>query len=236
MTTADVLGAMRRRWYALVVGLFLTGLAIGLVGSRPGVYTTRAEVLLVEPPGYAAAPGTLISPSDSLIATTGLVERLVDARLPQRATTTQIVDLAGTGVRKGVSISQMNSGGQWDYNFTTPLLVVQAVGPDSGTVARARDRAVRRIDDTLRRIQVEQGVPPRLQITTRLVPASVPVVYRQGHPDRAAATTGLIGLLLTGLLVVGLDQVLGRRRTRLDHAGAHSSRGPLQEEPWQQTS
>lgn len=236
MTTADVLGAMRRCWYALVVGLFLTGMVVGLVASRPGVYTTRAEVVLVPPKAYAAIGGTLISSSDSLIATTGLVERLVNADLPHRAPTNQIVDLAGTGVRHGVSIRQANAGGQWDFNFTSPLLVVQAVGSDSASVARARARAVNRIANTLRRIQDEQGVRPQQRITTQLVPASVPVVYRQGHPQRAALATGALCLILTGLLVVGLDQVVGRRRRRLDsRAGTDGDTGAASTEaPWQQ--
>lgn len=236
MTTADVLGAMRRRWYVLVVGLFLTGMVVGLVASRPGVYTTRAEVVLVAPPGYSSVGGTLISADDGLIATTGLVERLVSAHLPQRAPTTQIVDLAGTGVRRGVSVRQTNTGGQWDYLFNTPLLVVQAVGPDSAAVARARDRAIARIVATLQRVQDEQGVTPRQRITTQLVPATVPVLYRQGHPQSAAGAAGTICLVLTGLLVVALDQVLGRRRRRLAAAAAAVEGRDLEERSWQQSS
>lgn len=220
MTTATVLDILRHRFYVFLVAVGLTLAAAVTALTWPGVYSTRCDVVLVPPRVPKEIDDTtLVSPSESLIALAGLVERTITHGHDTTATS-QEVDLLGTGVRDGVLISLPNSGGQWDYNFTAPMLSVQVAGPDPELVQRRREQAVARIQDAVRDIQTDSGVTAQARmVTTQVVPEAPPVVYRKGHGSRAAAGILLIGGWLSVLLTVATDRALvARSRTRARRA------------------
>jgi hypothetical protein len=226
MTTAAVLESVRRRFYVLLVGLAITLTGAFVVLDRPGVYSVRCDVVLVPPPNLAdTTDTTLVSPSENLIALAGLVERTVN-RGHSTASTSQEVDLLGTGVRDGVLISLPNAGGQWDYNFTAPMISVQVAGPDPQVVDRRRRAAVQRIQEAVLRIQEDGGVSTASRLVgTQMVPDLPPVVYRTGRNSRAAAGILAIGGWLSILATVLVDRALAarsrrRRDNRTGEAGA----------------
>lgn len=211
MTTMDVLGALRRRWLVVLVGLALTAGVSALVLNRPGVYTSEVDVVLIAPRTAPEEARTLIVSSDDLIAAAGLVERLVNAGTEVSAATNQDVSLEGTGVRYGSVVRLPNSGGQWNFNVTSPTLNVQVAASSRAAAVERRDTALTRISDVVREIQRGEGVPRNQMITLRVVPQQAPVVHAVGHPLRAAATAALICCLLTAVASVVIDRRLSVR-------------------------
>lgn len=214
MTSTDVLLTLLRRWYVVLPGLALTVVCAVLLMSRPGVWTTEVQVILVSPKGALAEGPSLVSPEESLIAMAGLVEREVNAEAPPEAETSEGVPLEGRGVRRGTLISLPNAGGQWNFNFVSPILSVQVVGPSPDDVVAQRRSAVARIDRTLYDIQAADGTGPSRMITSRVIPQEPPVLLANGRPTRAAAGTLLLGLVLVTSLTLLLDRVLLRHRRR----------------------
>jgi hypothetical protein len=216
VTTGDLLGIMRRRWYVVLGGLLVTLVLANLVVSRPGVYTTRVDVMLLPTASVETEAGgsTLVSSSEDLIAIAGLVERLVNAHREGSAATSQDVTLVGTGIRNGTLIKLPNSGGQWDYNFTSPMLSVQVAAPTAAEVLQRRTDAIADINRTLRELQLKEGAEPDEMMTTQVVARDAAVVYEIGHPKRAAVGVLAIGAALTVALAVALDHLLNRRHRR----------------------
>ncbi|GCD91330.1 hypothetical protein [Nocardioides sp. LS1] len=214
MTSTDVLLTLLRRWYLVVPGLVLSAVCAVLVMSRPGVYTTEVQVILVGPKGALAEGTSLVSPEESLIAMAGLVEREVNAGVPPEAATSEGVPLEGRGVRDGTLISLPNAGGQWNYNYVSPILSVQVVGPTPDDVVARRTSAVARIDRTLYDLQAADGIGPSRMISSRVVPQDPPVLLANGRPTRAAAGILLIGLVVVTSLTLLADRALLGRRSR----------------------
>jgi hypothetical protein len=140
-----------------------------------------------------------------------MIEREVGDDVQREEPVSPKATLSGLGVREGTMITLPNSGGQWNYFFDDPLLRVQAVATSEEGAVKRRDDAVEAIVSTLREIQVADGVPARNRVTTRLVPRLARVTYEGGHPDRAAAVAGLIGLAVTCAAAVRVDQFMRRR-------------------------
>lgn len=216
MTTADFLAVLRRRWYIVVIGVLGVLVVAGLVASRSGVYTSRVEVVLIPTTGSNEVGGTLISSSEDLIAMAGLVERLVNDEVDTGAATNQDVPLAGTGIRSGTLIRLPNDGGQWDYNFSSPSLIVQTVGASEGEVIERRTDAVNRINQMLAYVQTEENVSADQMVTSRTLPDSPTVAYVSGQPKVAALGTVMIGFILTAIGAVLFDRIRTSRRLKHD--------------------
>ena len=214
VTTADVIGAVRRHWFVALVCLALTILATGIASSRPGVYSTRVSVVLVAPHDVSNQRSTLISSSDTLIAMAGLLERTVNASQTKDPAPTQDVSLTGMGIREGTRITLPNSGGQWNYNFRSPSLTVQAVDTTPAAVIQRRDAAVEQIVQQLTDLQDADAVPQRRRISTSLVPEAAPVSYVHGKPLASGAVTAALGLGLTLTFPALTDLMLARLRRR----------------------
>lgn len=219
MTTYDVIAAARRRWYVLALCLMLAaGLAYTLKG-RPGVYMMDVEAYFVAPPGRTAAnqppPPPNIGGSDAgLISLAGLVERHVNAGVDVETPVSPDVTIVGLGVRHGTLVTLPNAGGQWNYNFTRPMLKVQAAGPTSAEVERLYSAVIEEIYTTLDRLQAEDGVPESRRVTLRLVPEQPTVSYQSGFPTRAAFVAEVLGLALSLLACVLVDRLILSRRAR----------------------
>ncbi|WP_028659479.1 hypothetical protein [Nocardioides insulae] len=215
MTTAEVMQVLRRRFWVVLLVLVGTAAVLYSVHARPGVYSSRVDVVLIAPPAATSATdASLVSSSENLIALAGLVERRVNAGVEKPAATSQEVDLAGIGIQDGVLLTLPNAGGQWNYNFTSPMLSVQAVGPDPDGVAERRDAAIADVRRALLELQQEEGVRPERRVSTRVVPAAPPVFYNRGSDLRAVATVLLIGGVLAVAGAVLVDHLLRRRRSR----------------------
>lgn len=227
MTTSDLCGILRRRWYVALLGLALLAGTLHVVASRPGVYWTQVDVVILAPKS-ARYPNVIEQTSASLIAMAGLVEREVNRGVHAPATASAAVTLAGEGVRDGHTVTLPNSGGQWADNFNRPVVDVQVVGPSEASVRRRLDELVVRVERTLAERQEADGVPPVTQITASSAPTAAAVLHLQGHRRKAVAATLLLGAGLIGVGTVGADRLLTaharrRRRARTLHLlGGHA--------------
>jgi hypothetical protein len=116
--------------------------------------------------------------------------------------------MVGMGFHHGSLVLLPNSGGQWNYNFSRPVLSVQAVGESPEEVRTRREAVLEEIATALRRIQAAEGTSPKHMISTRPVPASAPVVYADGHRTWALGVIALLGLGMSAIAAVLSDRFL----------------------------
>jgi hypothetical protein len=202
-----------RRWYVVALGLALTLGAVYVAHSRPGVYFTQVQLVLVAPP-QTYYPNTIaaqpygLSPMASLLVTdwNGTYKPL----LTSSADTT----LYGEGVREGTQVRLPNQGSQFRPLFTAPYVDVQVVGPSEEQVTAEAGRVLDQLRLMLQRRQDFAGVPERQRIGTLISPEDVDASYVSGSSTRASAATFLLGLVGTALLTSGTDRALARLRAR----------------------
>jgi hypothetical protein len=215
VTTADVLGAIGRRWYVAILGVAATAMAMLWVHAVPGLYSTQVNVVFMAPRDTAEQPRTFVNSESSVVAMAGLVESAINDRETFGSHTASEVYLPGLGVEHGSEVALPNYGGQWSYDFSRPVLSVQVVGQSPSEVRRHLDRIVVEINSTLRSLQADDGIRPDGRITTRSVPASPQVVFGNGHRALAIGVTALLGVGVTAILCVSVDRRLQSPRRRL---------------------
>jgi len=210
MTSADVVAILLRRWYVVLAGLAMTASAIFFCAERPGVYSTQTDVLFLIPTS-AKNPNPVAAGSESLIATAGLVARIVSEGQIDPSTASSGVTLTGEGIRQGYSIRLPNSGGQWANNFDRPVLDIQVAGPSEAWVRATLTVQIASINDSLRSLQEADGTGKENFIFTSATPAKPKIVYSNGEPKRAIAAIFVLGMTLTGLAAVGFERLVQRR-------------------------
>ncbi len=206
MTTRQVLEALVRRWYLVVVVALLSGSVGWKVAQAPPVYQTEADVYFLAPPSKDRERLGLASAST--IAVAGLVEREIAGRDAAEVVSPDVT-LVDEGIDDGSAVVLPNSGGQWSYSFSRPVLTVSATAASPEVAAARRERLAAEVRRTLQRLQTDDDVPAAVRIRTRQVPDEPTVSVRQGQPTRAGALAALIG----GLGGLG-SVVLWDRRTR----------------------
>ncbi len=212
MTVIDVLRALRRRWVATLACLALTALAsVALTQVHP-VYWSATDVRLVAP-GLKSYTNALVTTTDSVIATAGLLVAEINATTPTPRFSTDQVTVVDAGITDGVLVRLPNSGGQWATNFDQPVITIQVAGPDPTTVRVATTRMVERVTALLARRQADAGVAQNQLITAYPTPAVPVVTAAYGSRGKAMLVVGLLGTTLSAGLVLFLDQLLLRRRT-----------------------
>jgi len=222
MTVWGLLGACRRAWLLVVIGLALTAGVVFAVARDPGVYWAQTNVTFLQPPS-TRYPNPLSAGSGSLIATAGLVEREVNNGTAAMATVSASITLVDEGVLDGTMIQLPNSGGQWAYNFARPVLDVQAVASTPNTVRQRMAKLQSSIQTTLDRLQDEAGVDTFDRITLQPSPIEINIRYSRGDPHRAAAVSTLLGVGLTIAAVVVVER---RRRAHRSPPAALLSERP----------
>lgn len=213
MTTTELFGILRRRWYVALLGLALLVGALAYVASRPGVYWAQADVVILAPKS-ARYPNVIEQTSQSLISMAGLIERDVNKGIVPPATSTSSVTLAGEGVRDGHAIKLPNDGGQWANNFDRPVLDIQVVGPDPVAVKQKLSSLVDVVTQELKDRQDEQAVPLGARITASSAPAVPAVFYLSGSHTKALGVTLILGGGLIAMSTVGADRFLNSRSRR----------------------
>jgi len=211
MTLKNFLRGLGRRWYVVLIGLVLTGVAAGLVYSEvQPTYQRNASLLLM--PAASSVPegenpylylGGLGPASDVLVNTMAsqtVRESLLDGH-----------PSADVAVRRLAT----SSG---------PLLSVTATGSTDSEVAEVFDRALTGVQSNLGSLQTQADVPAVQRIT--LIPLSTDEASTVIQKSRleAVAATAAAGFALT-LLVAGFVDglLLSRARRRRLNARDDSS-------------
>lgn len=201
---------------AAAVMLLATTACLGVIAKRHGVYVSETRVLFLAPPS-AQTPNALVSPSDSLITTAGVVAKMVGASFDSPPVVSDTVTLPGEGVRYGWSAHLPNIGGQWAANFAEPAVVVQAVAGDPGTAQAMASDVVGRVRSALTQLEDASQVLPVNRISLVLNP-DVPVVrYVAGSSKRAMASCLMLGAASTWLVAA----FVWRRTRPFEPAHAH---------------
>lgn len=210
MTPRELLAALLRRWYVVLLGAVLSGAVLLTTVDRAPVYWTQFNIVLVGPavpdrPNYLDDPVYGLQPLIGVLAT-----RLNDGH-PPLLTGDVSATMVGTGQREGVQVRTPNLGTQWRPVFSANYLDVQVAGPTPEAVSADAARVTRDVDALVREIQDDLDVPGDLR--ARAVPSSPEPIVQvvAGSRVRAAAGTGLVGVALTLLAVHRLERWRGRR-------------------------
>lgn len=215
MAIRELLGAILRRWYVVVVVL---GVAVGvgyLLHRDGGVYTTKTVVSFMLPDKTNLSLNSGLDDA-SVIAFAGLVAQEVNnGREPARYSTDE-APFYGAGVREGVLVTLPNAGNQWVTSYLRAEIELQIVGPTEEWVAQTQADLLRKVTQVADAQQV--AVEP---VESRIQTEVVPLTKRIFHvvPTRSAEIQAFAALFAAALLVGGwaaliLDGAVRNRRTR----------------------
>lgn len=201
MSLWDLFAILRRRWPMVVVGLLLAVGSLIWIDREPGVYWAQADVIFLSP-SSERFPNTLVTGSGSLVAFAGLIERDVNMGSDGASTQSSGVSLADDGVRDGSMVRLPNSGGQWAYNFESPVLDVQAVASSADVVVSRMQSLQDEIQAAVDRRQDDARVDSANRVTLETAPASVQTQYLGGDRKRAKVAATLLSVsLIIGAVV-----------------------------------
>lgn len=209
MTIWDLGGVLVRRWYLLLLGLLCTAIACMVVNGQPGVYFSRAEVVLLVPPGLGDR-NTLTTTSSDAVVLAGVVAKIINGAESEPRAASPEVTIVGRGVDDGYSLQLPDLGGQWAPSFPRQVLDVQVAGPDAEAVHERMQGLIERIDNELSTLQIDANVAPSERISAQSTPSQPSVVYLGGSRTRALAMTALVGLTMTLGAIAIIDRLIDR--------------------------
>ena len=179
--------------------------ALLMVQSRSGLYQARMDVVVV-PVNLSTGVNPFWGRDYSLIATAGLLARMVNQNSSEAQTVSNSVTLAGKGETNGYAVRLPNQGGQWAYNYDRPILDVQAVGRTPGEVRENVEEAMTTLDAALTQLQDAANVPTDRRMSLHFDPEMPEFDYSQGRSTRALAATMILGFGATiGAVLVADD-------------------------------
>lgn len=207
MTTRAFLSAAMRRWYVLLVGLALTGVAAALLAVQaPTVYWARTTVTLLEPKSNLlnSEGSTLTSLASALVVRANL-------GTTSRTTSSPATTLYGEGIMKGSRIRIRDEGAQWATSIPNPIIDVEAVGPDPEGVANEIAAMVQRLNAELSGLQAQLDVPKKNSVVMSVSPTQPNVLMIRGSRIRSVGATLFMGMALTIVAIYLIDGAIGAR-------------------------
>jgi hypothetical protein len=206
MTVWEWLGALRRRWPVLVVGLLCTMCAVWLVHKRQVSWEACASVI-VNAPTTPSNPNAYNDPQASLVAATGLITLKLQSPQVQE----QIRAAGATGTYQAVV---HNTGTTETVAYSEPEMDVCATSSDPEMAVRTTNAVVAKFHALLHAGQIAAHVPRRYFLAESVLaaPGAVP---EDGRPSQAYLGVGTIGLIATVTCALWTDQYLRRRRRRV---------------------
>ncbi|WP_225847064.1 hypothetical protein [Streptomyces sp. HPF1205] len=212
MSPGEVLLALLRRWYVLLLAAALTAVGAHHV-LRPAPRFLSSAVVVLKPPVTGNQPNQLANLQPPLAAVSyAVVQQL---RSPAGE-----AELRAAGVHGTYRLAPRNSGTSVTPAYLIPSLQVQARLADPA----GADRVVREIIDVYTRhvdsLQSAQDVPPaaRMSVDLLVPPNAARVVGSRSRALAGVAVAGVTGGLLAALWT---DRLLTRRR-----AGRPRGAGP----------
>lgn len=213
MPFAELLGALRRQWILLFLGILLTGgLSVGSYMVTKPVYEITATVLLLPPASAVTEAGNPYLQLGGLRQTVDLV----GVALSDQNTRSEL-----EAISKDVEYTVAA-----DSQTSSPILVVDVKDSTPAGATRIRDLLVARIPQRLQTMQEGLNVLAANRVTTTLLTSDNEAKEVGRNRLRAAVVVGLAGLALTLAFISLWDA----RRPR--KAAPRKARSPLTtEEP-----
>lgn len=197
----EVLRALGRRWYIVVVGLLTTaGLVYGAYVATPPEYNARALALLL-PSEEAVGEG-----GNPLLTLGGLEQPagILVAYFSSSAARAEIEELSPTA-EYIVGIDDSTRG---------PVIAVDVIDVSPESTMTVLNHLLERLPEELERLQNEVEAPPESAIGVMVLTAD-----QEAHPDlsgtiRLMIVALVIGVVATGFLGYGFDSLMQRRSLR----------------------
>ncbi len=208
MTVWDTLGALRRRWYIVALGILCTGLAIAYLRVQEPVYYSRATAYFLAP-ASELYPNRLQTTSLDLVATAGVVAKRINGTKMTSKTASWQVTLIGRKIYDGTMIKLPDNGGQWSISYDVQALDIQVAAATPEEVRIRQAKIFKQIGDELKALQDAARVPAVDRINIE-VPATPAILQMSGERRRAQLMVGTLGGVLT-LLSIGMLE----RRARI---------------------
>lgn len=211
MYLSDLLAGLRRRWYALLLGLTLTALlCVGAIRITPVEYVAQSSVLLLPP---ATTVGTGGNPYLALGGLQGAADVLARA-------------MSGDEISQEIAPPSGTATYTFQPDATTngPMLVIEVRDISNDGALATLDSLLIKSPEVLKDLQVKVAAPEdsliRIGTITRPVDA---------EPDSKAQLRSLIVALAVGVAITLfgttlLDGYLLRRRARNDVSDASAGR------------
>ncbi|MFJ8565047.1 MULTISPECIES: hypothetical protein [unclassified Streptomyces] len=205
MSPGELVRALRRRWYVLIVAAVLAAAGAVQVLNPAQTYLSTAIVVL-KPPVTANQPNQLANLQPPLAAVSYAAVQQLDS--PAGA-----AELRAAGVSGTYRLIPRNSGTSVTPRYLIPSLQIQAEQAEPA----AADTAVKKIIDIytkhLTDLQTQQGVPESARMTvTLLVPPTA--VVQTGNKSRGLAGAALLGVVGGVVAALWTDRLLTRRSRR----------------------
>lgn len=197
----DVIRALGRRWYVLIVGLLLTaGLAYGAYSTTPPEYSARGLVLLLPPEDSLKAGG------NPFLSLSGL-EQPASIVVGYFASTTARDDIAirAPGADFDVAIDSSTRG---------PVIAVEVTDNSAEATLATLTYISDQIPVQLQRLQQEVNVPAGAMITSMQLVTDVSAEVDRASTIRMVIAACAVGLVATGIAAFLLDGMLMSRRAR----------------------
>lgn len=205
MTTSRVLRAAGRLWWVVALGSILTLAAARFVWTAPGVYWAQADVVFLTPSSPPNNPNPLGFVSSNVIRFASVIQREVAGGPESASVVSPNVTIKDQGTAPRTTVTLPSSGGQWTVSFDRAVLRVQVIDRTEEQTAQRLGTAVAQIQQLVDKRQREAGVGPNAWISTGLSPSDPPIRYDEGERRRAVLALGMLGLGLTGSVVVLLE-------------------------------
>jgi hypothetical protein len=189
----------------LALCLVLTIAGVLAVRHRPIAQQACAALFVSSPPTHNN-PNTLTNGADALVATTGVITRIVMSGPVQAR-------LRAEGLTATYDAEMTNTGSNETPLYGEPTLQVCSLSTDANMALRTTHAVTQQFQDTLRQRQAAQGVRPDWMITVSVIsfPAALPIT---GRPSQAYLGVLLLGLVAGLTLTLWSDPVLERWQRR----------------------
>lgn len=207
MTSYDVLQAVLRRWWVMLVVLGATVVVASAFKASP-VYWARYDLNLVAPDRSGEVYSRTTAPT-GVTAMAGILEVMLSGNHAEPQAAQQTAPLFGLRDHRGLQVLAKDKGFQWSRDYVAALSV-QIAEPSAAEVDAQATALAERARTTLAAFQDQQGVPTASRITLE-EPSAIEVV--ELYPARTRASVGaiLLGTSLAVALSVGVDRWLLRR-------------------------
>ncbi|MFE9632040.1 hypothetical protein [Streptomyces sp. NPDC006463] len=205
MSPGELVRALRRRWYVLVVAMALAAAGAYQV-LRPSVTYLSSAIVVLKPPVTGSQPNQLVNLQPPLAAVSYAAVQQLDSPAAE-------AELRVAGVTGTYRLIPRNSGTSVTPRYLIPSLQIQAEQPG----AAAADATVRKIIELytkhLTDLQTEQGIPEAARMSvTLLVPPNA--VAQTGTKSRGLAGSVLLAGVVGVPAALWTDQALLRRNRR----------------------